>query len=99
MPISIFDSSASNHLTQNAMEAYTHAMQAHTQSQISSLDGLSESHGTSSRDSGNVPTSGVLHQGSGPPMQLRLKKSDGKPATTQHTLKLSLYNDFYAKPA
>ncbi len=48
------------------MEAYTHAMQAHSLSQISFLD-LSENHIISDRDSDDVPTSGVLYQGPGPP--------------------------------
>ncbi|KAJ5989692.1 hypothetical protein N7481_004902 [Penicillium waksmanii] len=76
MLISIIDSIASSPLTQDTMEAYTHAMIVHTQSQISSLVGLSESHGTSHRDSGDVPTSGALHQGPGPPTSLR-PKTDG----------------------
>ena len=66
MPVSIFDSSASNLSTQNAMEAYTHAMQAYTLSQISSLD-LSEHHEISDRVSDDVPTNSVLYQGPGPP--------------------------------
>lgn len=46
------------------MEAYTHAMQAHTLSQISFLD-LSENHRISDRDSDDFPTSCVLYQGPG----------------------------------
>jgi hypothetical protein len=57
--LSIFDSSASNLPTQSAMGAYTHAMQAHTLSQISSL-GRSENHKISDRNSDDVPTSSVL---------------------------------------
>ncbi|KAJ5413767.1 hypothetical protein N7509_000394 [Penicillium cosmopolitanum] len=89
MPISIIDSIASRPLTQDTMEAYTHAMIAHTQSQICSLVGLSESHGTSHRGSGDVPASGVLHQGPGPPTPLRLK-TDGTLATApKNIFKLS----------
>ncbi|KAJ5260966.1 hypothetical protein N7524_006100 [Penicillium chrysogenum] len=67
LPISIFDSSASNLSTQSAMEAYNHAMQVHTLSQISFLGlnlGLSDNHGISDRDSGDVPTGDVIYQGS-----------------------------------
>jgi hypothetical protein len=67
IPISILDSVDSNPLTQITMEAYTLAMVAHTQSQISSLVGLSENHGVSQRNSRDVPTSCVRHQGSVPP--------------------------------
>ncbi|CAG7954157.1 unnamed protein product [Penicillium salamii] len=70
MPISIFDSSASNPSTQSAMEAYTHAMQAHALSQISFLGlnlGLSENHGINDRDSDDVRTSDVLYEGPSPP--------------------------------
>ncbi|KAJ5820603.1 hypothetical protein N7474_006194 [Penicillium riverlandense] len=69
MPLSIFDSSgtsASNLLIQSAVEAYTHAMHAHTLSQVSSFD-LSENHKIRDRVSDDVHTSGVLYQGPGPP--------------------------------
>jgi hypothetical protein len=65
MPLSIFDSNASNLSIQSAMKAYTHAMRAHILSQISSL-GLSENYEISDRDSNDVHTSGVLCQGPGP---------------------------------
>jgi hypothetical protein len=58
MPVSTFDSS-----THSTIEAYTHAMQIHTLSQISSL-GLSKTQETSGRDSDDVTTSGVPYQGS-----------------------------------
>jgi hypothetical protein len=66
MPLSIFDPDASNLSIQSAMKAYTHAMQTHILSQVSSL-GLSEKHEISDRDSDDVHTSGVLCQGPGPP--------------------------------
>jgi hypothetical protein len=70
MPTSTFDSSASSLSTQSAMEAYTHAMQAHTLSQISFLGlslGTSENHEINDRDSVDVSTSDVLYQAPGPP--------------------------------
>ncbi|KAJ6001147.1 hypothetical protein N7481_001556 [Penicillium waksmanii] len=67
MPVSILDSVDSNPLTHITMEAYTLAMVAHTQSQISSLVGLSENHGAGQRNSRDVPTSGVRHQRPIPP--------------------------------
>ncbi|KAJ5340274.1 hypothetical protein N7541_009499 [Penicillium brevicompactum] len=74
MPVSIFDTSASNPLTQSAMKAYTHAMQAYTLSQISSL-GPSEIHEISDRDYDDVPTIGVLYQGPGPPIAAETKEA------------------------
>jgi hypothetical protein len=65
---------ASNSLTQSAMEAYTHAMQAYTLSQISFLD-ISEIHEISDRDSDDVPTIGVLYQGLSPPIAAGTKEA------------------------
>jgi hypothetical protein len=62
MPVSTFDACASNLSTHSAIEAYTHAMQIHTLSQISSL-GLSENQETSGRDFDDVTTSDVPYQG------------------------------------
>ncbi|KAI3281820.1 hypothetical protein DTO002I6_9657 [Penicillium roqueforti] len=74
MPVSIFDSSASNLSTQSAMEAYTHAMQAHTLSQISFLD-PSEYREISDRVSDDVSTNTVLSQGHGPPNAVKTEGS------------------------
>ncbi|KAJ5413645.1 hypothetical protein N7509_000272 [Penicillium cosmopolitanum] len=65
IPLSIFNTSASNLSTQSSMEAYTHAMQTYTLSQISFLD-LSEHHEISDRVSDDFPTKNVLYQGPGP---------------------------------
>jgi hypothetical protein len=65
MPVSIFDPDYCTTLTQNAMDAYAHAMQAYALSQISVLVGLSENNVTSSRVSDSIPTSGVINQVSG----------------------------------
>ncbi|KAJ6132505.1 hypothetical protein N7471_007720 [Penicillium samsonianum] len=74
MPVSIFDPSASNSLPQSAMEANTHAMQAYTLSQISSLD-IREIHEISDRNSDDVPTIGVLYQGPGLPIATESKEA------------------------
>jgi hypothetical protein len=66
MPISIFDYSATNSSAHNAMEAYTHAMQAYALSQVSFFD-LSENFEIRDKDSDDVPTKGMLYQGPGPP--------------------------------
>lgn len=74
MPVSNFDPSASNSLTQSAMEAYTHPMQAYTLSQISFLD-IREIHEISDRDPDDVPTIGVLYQGPSPPIAAETKEA------------------------
>lgn len=56
MPVSILDSSASNLTKQTAMQAYTHAMQTHTQSQVSSFD-LIEYRNISDNNFDDIPTS------------------------------------------
>lgn len=59
------------------LEGYTHAMQAYTQSQIWSIVGLDEQHGTRSRDSSDTTISGVLHhQGPGPPDTAKTEEAE-----------------------
>jgi hypothetical protein len=74
MPSSIFDLSASNFSTQSAIEAYTHAMQAYTLSQISFLK-PSEHLGIGDRDPDDVPTTGVLYQSHGPPIAVEFEEA------------------------
>ncbi|CAI7641827.1 unnamed protein product [Penicillium pancosmium] len=74
MPSSIFDPSASNLSTQSAIEAYTHAMQAYTLSQISFLK-PSEHHRIGNRDSDDDPTTSVLYQSHGSPIAVEFEEA------------------------
>jgi hypothetical protein len=78
MPLSIFDSSASKLSNQTAIEAYTHAMQAYTLSQVSSLD-LTEDRKISDRNFDDIPINGRTPQ---PMMPISLSDSSaGIPST------------------
>jgi hypothetical protein len=77
MPLSIFDSSASNLSTQSATEVYTHAMNVYTLSQISFLT-PGENLEIGARDSVDVPTSGVPSQRHGPSIAVEFEEAAGK---------------------
>jgi hypothetical protein len=84
VPISIFNSSAGNYSAYNAMEAYTHSMQAHVLSQMAFLKSC-KTHGIECKDSDDVPTSGVLYQGPGPPIAVEIEEAvAGQSATMQN---------------